>query len=187
MSIQKKIDNGLIQIYYGNGKGKTTAALGTSIRGLGHGKKIHWIQYMKAGINQGKTYETTGEISMLMKHKGFSIERYGSGEWAQNSIEETKKEFRKGIDAIEKIKEKNCDILVLDEILYGWQMELITEDEIIQKIKELQKIKPQMEIILTGSHNAPEKIIKIADLTTEIKKIKHPYDKGIKARKGIEF
>lgn len=170
--------NGFIQVYTGNGKGKTTAALGLSMRAAGAGLKIYFCQFLKGQ----KSCET-----IILKQKLFeniTISRSGRNSFvlkAKESDHECAQIcFKKASQAILSGK---YDLIVLDEVFHATMLDLINQNELI----ELLKNKPEnVEIILTG-RNAPEEIIKIADLVTEMKEIKHYFRKKIKARKGIEF
>ncbi len=175
---------GLVQIFWGNGKGKTTSALGTALRACGSGYKVHLVQFMKAGAGDAEI-EYPGELKALEKFENFSFKRFGAGSWIigkpkQHHIEKVNEAF----SYLKSCLEKDYDIIIADEILYAVQLGLLDEEKVIELIKSKQKNK---ELILTGSHKAFPKIFEIADLVTEIKKIKHPYDKGIMARKGIEY
>lgn len=177
---------GLVQVFWGNGKGKTTAALGTSLRALGRGHKVHLVQMMKAGIQGTDEFEEYGELLALKRFPNFSVERFGFREWiigkpksehikqAQNALSAAKKAAQEG----------NFDILIVDECLYGVQLGVLTEDEIIDLINLKYK---NTELILTGSHKPLDKIFALADLVSEVRKVKHPFDKGIPARKGTEY
>ncbi|MEK6800698.1 MAG: cob(I)yrinic acid a,c-diamide adenosyltransferase [Nanoarchaeota archaeon] len=175
---------GFVQVFWGDGKGKTTSALGTALRALGNGYKIHLVQFMKNGTGDAEI-KYPGEIRALEKFSNFSFKRFGTGSWV---IGKPKQEH---IDKVEEAYsyllssfEKDYDIIIADELLYALQLNLITE----QKIIDLINIKPKnKELIITGSHIPFQKIFDLADLVTEVKKTKHPYDSGILARKGIEY
>ena len=177
---------GLVQVFWGNGKGKTTAALGTSLRALGRGNTVHLVQMMKAGIEGTGEFEEYGELLALKRFENFSFERFGFREWIigkpkPEHIEQAKNALKAAQKAAEKGK---FDVVVVDECLYGVQLGVLTEDEIVGLIKSKHA---NTELILTGSHKPLEKIFALADLVTEVRKIKHPFDKGIPARKGIEY
>lgn len=182
---QNKSKLGLVQVFWGDGKGKTTSSLGTALRACGNGFRVHLIQFMKNGADSLEE-QIPGEIKALEKFPSFSYKRFGMDGWVvgnptENQINSCQKALR---HVEESLKDKNVDIVIADEILYAVQLGLLTEDEIIKLIEE----KPmEKELILTGSHKPFPKIFERADLVSEIKKIKHPYDKGIAARKGIEF
>ncbi|MDI3472719.1 MAG: cob(I)alamin adenosyltransferase [Thermotogaceae bacterium] len=169
---------GLIQVYTGDGKGKTTAALGLALRAYLHGFKVAFIQFMK-GTNYGED-----RISKLLP--GFHLEKFGRKEFVNpespdpRDIDEAKK-------ALYRCKELafsgEFDLLVMDEINVAMTFKLISVEEVLDFLKS----KPSnLEIVLTGRY-APKEIIEIADLVSEIKEIKHPYIKGIPARRGIEY
>ncbi len=176
---------GLVQIFLGNGKGKTTSSLGTALRACGNGFSVHLIQFMKNGADSLEE-QIPGEILALKKFPNFTYKRFGIGGWIiKNPTEEQINNCKNSLQYVkESLNDAKIDILILDEILYAVQLGFLTEEEIIKLIDKKPKNK---ELILTGSHEPLEKIFKKADLISEIKKIKHPYDKGILARRGIEF
>ena len=172
---------GLIEVYTGEGKGKTTASLGLAIRARGHNLKVAWIYFHK----QPQKYKY-GEFSILKK---IGVDTFGFAKKHPFFSKKVKKEnLRKlCLQALEFIKklfqEKKYQIIILDEILISLREGFLKEEEVLG----LLEIKPpNIELILTG-RSAPEKIIEKADLVSYIKNIKHPYDKGFKARKGIEY
>ena len=177
---------GLTQVFWGNGKGKTTAALGTALRACGSGLSVHLVQFMKNGTGDS-FLDLPGEISSLDKFDNFSFRRFGSGSWVTKKPP-AKKHTKEASEALTHIKQilnkKDFDIIIADEILYAVSLGLLKEEQVIELINS----KPQdKELILTGSHKALPNIFKIADLVTEVKKHKHPFDKGIPARKGLEY
>lgn len=168
---------GLIQIYTGDGKGKTTAALGLALRAIGWGMKVCMIQFAK---NQ-----KVGEI-IISKTKipQLSIHQFGQKQLIKKPIQKDKLIAQKGLIKAEKIiRSQKYDIVILDEINIALYHKLLDE----KKVLEILKNKPEsVEIVLTG-RKASKKIIAAADLVTEMKSIKHPFEKNIKARKGIEY
>ncbi len=176
---------GLVQVFWGNGKGKTTSALGTALRACGNNFNVHLVQFMKNGA-ESLEEEIPGEIHALKKFSNFNHKRFGIDGWVVNKP--TKNQIKACKEALKHVKDvlnkPGTDILIADEILYAVQLGLLTEEEIIEIIENKPK---NVEIILTGSHKPLEKIFKHADLISEIRKMKHPYDKGIMARKGLEF
>jgi cob(I)alamin adenosyltransferase len=177
-------DLGLVQIFWGDGKGKTTAALGTALRACGNGYPVHLVQFMKNGTGN-EEIDYPGELKALNKFENFSFKRFGAGSWIigkpnKDHIEKAEEAYNYLLSCFNK----DYSILIADEILYAVQMGLLSEEKIISLIKNKPK---NQELILTGSHKPFPKIFELADLVTEIKKIKHPYDKGILARKGIEY
>ena len=175
---------GLVQIFWGNGKGKTTSALGTALRACGNGFSVHLVQFMKNGTGDSEI-DYPGEIKALEKFPNFSYKRFGAGSWVigkpkPHHIEKVKE----ALDYLKSSLNQNYDIIIADEILYAIQLNLLTEQQVIDLIKDRSKNK---ELILTGSHTPFPNIFALADLVTEVKKYKHPYDKGIMARKGLEY
>jgi cob(I)alamin adenosyltransferase len=174
--------NGLIHIYYGDGKGKTTASIGFILRQLSCNKKVLLIQFLKNPQDQFSQY---GEISFLLKQKDIEIKQFGAKTWVVDSKnKEANLEVKKAFDFLkEKLVSKEFDLVVADEILYALEINLLTE----QNICELINVKPKnTEFVLTGSHKFFD-CFNLADYVTEIKKVKHPFDKGILAREGIEY
>ena len=171
---------GLILLYTGNGKGKTTAALGQVLRAAGHGFKVAIVQFIK-------NMKNTGEIKAAKKIFADHLEIYpmGSGfTWDAKDTEELRLAAEKGWNlAREKIESGQYCMVILDELTYALNYGLLDQDEILTFLKN----KPEkLHVIITG-RDASDKLIDLADLVTEMKEIKHPYQKGIKATKGIEF
>lgn len=175
--------SGLVHIYWGNGKGKTSAALGTALRACGHGNRVHLIQFMKNG-SDNQEINLPGEIKALEKLTNFSFKRFGTGKWASKNSSEDAVKAKEALNYLKSCFNENYSIIIADEILYAVQLGLLEESDVIKLIKE----KPQdKELVLTGSHIPFPNIFVLADYVTEIKKVKHPFDAGIKARKGIEY
>jgi len=175
-----EIGKGYIHIYTGDGKGKTTAALGLALRAAGVGLKINIVQFMK-----GQHYS---ELDSIKELKGrIYIEQYGDKEFCRITDPPESRFIEQAKRAITRVKElmirKECDILVADEIITSIIFKLVSEDSVLEFIRK----KPDgMEFILTG-RGASDKLINKADLVTEMREIKHYYQKGIIARKGIEM
>ncbi|KPU42208.1 Cob(I)yrinic acid a,c-diamide adenosyltransferase [Oxobacter pfennigii] len=177
-----ELKQGLVQVYTGSGKGKTTAALGQAFRAAGNGLKVYMVQFLKSG--------TTGELTSVKKMSpDFQIFRFEkpAGFFYTLSDEEKaqlKKEIEKAFEFCKDvIKKQECDVLILDEIMGVLGNKLLNVEEVLEFIKS----KPEkMELIMTG-RNVPDEIAAAADLVTEMREIKHYYSKGIPARKGIEF
>lgn len=168
---------GFIQVYTGNGKGKTTAALGLALRAAGAGQKVYIGQFLK-----GQKYS---ELNALTRFKDLIVvEQFGKKTFIikkphKNDILQVKQACTKIFNTI---RQGRFDIVILDEINCALKLKLIKVIDILKIIKE----KPQhVEIVLTG-RDAPKEILKIADLVTEMKEIKHYFNKGIVARRGIE-
>ena len=174
--------DGLTIVYTGKGKGKTTAALGIVLRAIGYGKKICMIQFIKGSWHYGEMYSSKRlepEFEMIAVGKGFVgiIDDTSSKEDHKNIAKEAIK-----ISA-EKIHSEKYDIIILDEINYAVNLGLIGIDD----VKELINSKPsRLNLVLTGNY-AKKEVIDLADLVTEMKEIKHPFQQGIKAKKGIDF
>jgi len=179
-------DFGLVQVIWGNGKGKTTAALGQGFRAAGHGFKVHMVQFMKAGIEGNSDFDEYGEITAIKKFPNFTYERFGFKEWftENKDIKPHRKEVDEALSAAKKALTSDFDVVILDEILYAATMGILTEDEVIELINQKNK---NTELILTGGHKPIEKIFERADYISHIEKQKHPYDKGTQARVGTEF
>ncbi len=172
-----RFKKGLIQIYTGNGKGKTTAAIGLAVRAAGAGLRVYMMQFIK-----GMRYS---EIKALSGLKGIKVEQCGRGCFIKGKP--AKKDMlsaEKGLNKLKKvIKSGKFNIVILDEVNVALKLGLISEEDVISLAKE----KPaSLELVMTGRY-CPESIIKIADLVTEMKEKKHPFKKGIRARLGIEF
>ena len=174
------MEQGLIHIYCGNGKGKTTAALGLALRCAGRGNKVLFVQFLKS--------RPTGELSSLKcisnieLMRGKEIMKFTfqmTDEEKQQVLLEHEQLFDR---VVEKCKEEKIDLLILDEVVGACNTGVFNMDRLI----DFMKNKPySMEMVLTGRDPRPE-LIELADYVSEIKKIKHPYDKGIPARTGIE-
>jgi cob(I)alamin adenosyltransferase len=175
-------ENGLTIVYTGKGKGKTTAALGIALRAVGYGKKICMIQFIKGSWHYGEmdsSKRLEPEFEMVAVGKGFV------GIIDDKSSREDHKEIAKEAIRIsnEKIQSGNYDIIILDEINYAVNLDLISVNDVLNLIKS----KPaEIDLVLTGNY-AKNEIIKLADLVTEMREIKHPFQLGIKAKKGIDF
>jgi cob(I)alamin adenosyltransferase len=173
------LPKGLVQIFTGDGKGKTSAAIGTVIRALGHGLKAYVAFFMKGD-------HPYGERQILAKMPGVTLEGFGSRDFVdpQNIKAEDKGEAERALAAArEAMLSGKYDLVVLDEVNVAVSFGLISVDDVLKLIKE----KPQkVELILTG-RRADTKLVQAADLVTECLKIKHPYDTGVAARGGIEF
>lgn len=163
-------------IYYGKGKGKTTASLGLSIRSLGHGKKVVFIQFLKK--------QKTGEIESLKK-LGAEVYQFGTEKFfdPENPDEETKKEIQKGWEFAKKKFSENPDVLVLDEINLAIDFKLVNISEVIDLIDK----KPRDMILVLTGRNPPDELVQKADISSDVVKIRHDFDLGEKAREGVEY
>jgi cob(I)alamin adenosyltransferase len=175
--MEKKTGFGLIHIYTGRGKGKTTAALGLAMRAAGHGFRVAIVHFMKIW--------NYGEVKSLEK-LGIDLFRYGTTELIDPK-NPSPIDFEQANEAIEKaeelVKTGNYDILILDEINVAVDFNLIP----LMRVVDLLEKKPDnLELVITG-RNCPKELIERADLVSVIDEMKHPYSKGLEARKGIEF
>lgn len=177
-------ERGYIQVYTGNGKGKTTASLGLTMRALGRGWNVLIVMFTKGGDDYGELFSFTN-LSSVMTNK-LKIVQAGIDRivYAKNITDKDIQMIKMGWEtAKEAIKSGNYKLIVLDEANIALDLNLIDLNEMLEVLKN----KPDdVEIVLTG-RNAKEEIIEVAHLVSEIKPIKHYWDKGVKARKGIEF
>lgn len=172
---------GLIQVYTGDGKGKTTAAVGLCARAIGQGLEVCYISFHKDpdkyGYAEQEILKKLGaDVFVFAKEHPFCDKNI--------SFDEIRKKCLDALIFVENIfKENKYDVLILDEVNISVRDGFLKEDEVLDLLLK----KPEtIEVVLTG-RGATEKIISIADLVSEVKEIKHPYKKGIKGRKGIEF
>jgi cob(I)alamin adenosyltransferase len=174
--------DGLVIVYTGKGKGKTTAALGMALRAVGYNYKICMIQFIKGSWHYGEM------TSSKRLEPEFELTAIGKGFVGiiddKSPIEEHKEIATEALCiAKEKIQSKKYDIVILDEINYAINLGLIKLEDVL----EIIKMKPlNVNLVLTGNH-AKDEIIQVADLVTEMREIKHPFKEGIKAKKGIDF
>ncbi len=176
------MENGLTIVYTGKGKGKTTAALGIVLRAVGYEKKVCMIQFIKGSWHYG---EMTSSKKFEPKFEMITVGKGFVGIIDDKTPKEDHKEIAEEAIKIsnEKIQSGKYDIVILDEINYAVNINLISVKDVINLIKS----KPQkVDLVLTGNY-AKDEIIEIADLVTEMREIKHPFQKGIKAKKGIDF
>lgn len=173
--------SGLIHIYCGENKGKTTASVGLSVRAAGAGRKVLFTQFLKRG--------DSAELSALRLIPGIRIlvcEKPYGFIWTMDDEEKARAraDFT-GLfgEAVRLAAEDQYDLLVLDEILGAISCGMVPEDAVI---RFLQNKPDGLEVVLTGRDPSPA-LVELADYVTEMKKIKHPFDRGIPARKGIEF
>lgn len=174
-----KMKSGMIHLYTGQGKGKTTAALGLAMRAAGQNMKVCFIQFMK-----GWPY---GELVSAGRLPGLTMIQFGRVEFVnpENPAAEDRELAAEAIERAGEIMEKNsCDLLVLDEAVVAVNYGLITLDSLLSLI---DRKPPEMELVLTGRGAGPE-LIEKADLVTEMREVKHYYSsRSLPARKGIEY
>lgn len=172
---------GLIHIYCGDGKGKTTAALGILIRAVSNDKRVLFVQFLKDGYSS--------ELITLKKMDNVKVITGKGVEGFTFNMTDKEKEIVKGIHnnhlcyAINYCKNNEVDILILDEIIGAVNFELVDYSMLLEFLKN----KPQdIEVIMTG-RDPKKELIELSDYVSEVKKIKHPYDRGIEARNGIDM
>lgn len=177
MSVMEK---GLVHIYCGNGKGKTTAAMGLAVRASGRDKKVLITQFLKD--NESGEITQLEKLSNIDLFKGDPVKKFVKF-MSPEEIFVTKNEHkRRFLEVTKKAVDENYDLLIMDEIIAATNLELINLDDVIDFLKN----RPVgLEVVMTG-RNPNEKLIEIADYVSEMTCIKHPYDKGINARIGIE-
>lgn len=171
-------DKGYIHVYTGNGKGKTTAAMGLALRAVGAGYKVYIAQFVK-----GMKYSELESINKYLSDN-IEIEQFGRGCFIKGEpVQEDIDAAKKGLDKIKKIvKDSEYDLVILDEANIAIYFNLFTAENLLDVLKSKADKK---EIILTGRY-ADKKIIDYADLVTEMKEVKHYYQEGVHAREGIE-
>ncbi len=175
----RKNKKGLVIVNTGNGKGKTTAALGLMLRAWGRGMRVCMLQFIKNKKSR------TGEIKAARKLE-LEIIPIGDGfTWTSKDIDESIALARHGWeDAKQRILLGNYDIVILDEFTYPLHFGWLDVDKVIAWLKENKP--PLLHLVITG-RKAPQKLIDYADLVTEMKEIKHPHNEGIRAQAGVEF
>ncbi len=183
--MDRRLKKGIVQVYTGDGKGKTTAALGLALRAIGQGFKVYMIQFLKSPKLSSGEYKIRDIFG-----DNFDLNRLNTPWWSLKSF--------KNDDHIKRMREVlKEEIIKLKGIISSGKYNLIILDEIniclfyrlidLKEVIEIIKNKPRdIELVLTGRY-APEELKEIADLVTEIKMIKHPFSQGLKARRGIEY
>jgi cob(I)alamin adenosyltransferase len=175
---EETFTQGLVQVYTGSGKGKTTAALGLAVRAAGQGLRVHIVQFMK-----GVPY---GELSALACLPNITIKQFGHPEWVDPKAvtpEDCARAEEALADGTEAMLSGQYDLVILDEVNVAVAWGLLP----VEKVVEMITTRPaNVELVLTGRGARPE-IVDLADLVTEMREIKHPYQKGMTSRRGIEF
>ena len=174
-----KLEIGLVQVYTGNGKGKTSAAFGLALRAAGRGLRVYIIQFIKGGFDYGELY-------VAEKIPNIRLRAFGRGKFITENPPE-KEDVKLAEDALrlakDVVRSGEYDIVILDEINVALDLKLIDLEETLKMIKS----KPaHVELVLTG-RSAPDRIIEAANLVSEVKEIKHPFKEGYKSRCGIEY
>ena len=173
------MNKGLVQVYFGRGKGKTTAALGQGFRATGHGFKVYMIQFMKGNTKYG-------EVEAIKNTPNFELKQFGTPDLIEVPREIDFEEGKKALEFAEKIiTENKYDIVILDEVGVAIEMNIVDVEDVL---KLIEKKPDNVELILTGGQRMHPKIKERADLLTEMRMIKHYYtSQGINARYGIEY
>jgi len=173
------LERGMIQVYTGDGKGKTSAAFGLALRAVGRGLKVYIIQFIKGGFDYG-------ELHIVEKIPNLKLASFGRGKFITKvpPSGEDSKLAREAFElAKEVVKSGEYDVVVLDEVNVALNLKMLSINEVMDLIKSKPK---HVELILTGRY-APAQLIEIADLVTEMREVKHPYTQGVPPRKGIEY
>ncbi len=179
VSVVRSTTKGLISVFTGNGKGKTTAALGVAFRAMGHGKRVCFIQFIKGKWKTGEGILANTFSDLLDFHtlgRGFT--------WNTDNPEKDRQLAREAWQfAAGEIEDNSCDLIVLDELTYLIHYNMIQEKDVLAAVLG----KPSsLHIIITGRY-ASMGLIKAADLVTEMNAVKHPFSSGIKAQKGFDY
>jgi cob(I)alamin adenosyltransferase len=175
---------GLLILNTGDGKGKTTAAIGTMVRAAGRGLKCAMVQFMKSKTDRYGEHES-------LERLGIEVVTMGAGfTWdTQDKTVDIRTSEETWSLCIEKMRSQEYDLLVFDELLYVLSYGFLDVDAVLSEIADIRKDQPHLHLILTGRNvdNALQKVIDSADLVTEMREIKHPFNAGIYAQQGIEF
>jgi len=177
----KESTKGLLMVNTGDGKGKTTCALGLMMRAAGRGMRCSMIQFMKSKRDRYGEHESAEIL-------GIEVHTMGDGfTWdTQNPEQDIKTSLETWALCMEKMRSEEYDLLVFDELIYVLDYKFLDLQEVLSEIKTVREKQPHLHIVLTG-RNAPPELIEAADLVTEMKEIKHPFNTGIYAQQGIEF
>ena len=182
---------GLVQVYTGQGKGKTTAAVGLAVRAAGHGLRTCFVQFMKRGWE-------SGERAALEKlAPEIEVHVFGAAEWGDRTqaspdtpwwglppSEEDRSQAREAFECVRRAATGgDWDLVVLDEVFAAVKYGLVSAEDVLGLMRAKS---PRVELVLTG-RDAPAEVVAAADLVTEMKAVKHPFDQGVEARKGIEY
>ena len=172
---------GLLMVHTGNGKGKTTCALGLMMRAAGRGLKCCMIQFMKSRNDRYGEHESAEKL-------GIEVHTMGDGfTWDTKNPEQDRATARATWSlCVEKMRSRDYDLLVLDELVYVLSYQMLPLEEVLEELRAVRAAQPALHIVLTG-RDAPAELIAAADLVTEMREIKHPFNAGIRAQQGIEF
>ena len=173
------MEKGLVQVYTGDGKGKTSAAFGLALRAAGRGLRVFVIQFIKGGFDYGELYA-------VKQLPNLELKAFGQGKFV-TQVPPSQKDIALAKEAMalaRRVVEKGeYDVVILDEVNVAIHLGLLSLEEVLKLVRAKPK---NVELVLTG-RNAPKEIVEVADLVTEMREVKHPYAKGVKPRKGIEY
>jgi cob(I)alamin adenosyltransferase len=172
---------GLLIVHTGNGKGKTTAALGLLMRAAGRGLNCCMIQFMKSRNDRYGEHVAADKL-------GIEVHTMGDGfTWDTKNPEQDRQTARDTWQlCVEKLRSGDYDLIVFDELVYVLSYQMLAVEEVLDEFRAVREAQPSLHIVVTG-RDAPEQLIAQADLVTEMREIKHPFAAGIKAQQGIEF
>ena len=172
---------GLLMVHTGNGKGKTTCALGLMMRAAGRGLRCCMIQFMKSRNDRYGEHDSAEKL-------GIEVHTMGDGfTWdTKNPGEDIKTARDTWALCVEKLRSGDYDLLVFDELVYVLSYKMLPVEEVLAEFREIRAAQPALHIVVTG-RDAPPELIEAADLVTEMREIKHPFTAGIRAQQGIEF
>ena len=172
---------GLLMVHTGNGKGKTTCALGLLMRAAGRGLNCCMIQFMKSRYDRYGEHESAEKL-------GIEVHTMGDGfTWDTKNPEQDRQTARATWTlCVEKMRSGEYDLLVFDELVYVLSYEMLPLAEVLEEFRAIRAAQPALHIVVTG-RDAPPELIEAADLVTEMREIKHPFNAGIRAQQGIEF
>ena len=172
---------GLLIVHTGNGKGKTTAALGLLMRAAGRGLNCCMIQFMKSRNDRYGEHLAADKL-------GIEVHTMGDGfTWDTKNPEQDRQTARDTWQlCVEKLRSGDYDLIVFDELVYVLSYQMLAVEEVLEEFRAVREAQPSLHIVVTG-RDAPEQLIAQADLVTEMREIKHPFTAGIKAQQGIEF
>jgi cob(I)alamin adenosyltransferase len=172
---------GLLMVHTGNGKGKTTCALGLMMRAAGQGLRCCMIQFMKSRNDRYGEHVSAEKL-------GIEVHTMGDGfTWDTKNPEQDRETARETWNlCVEKLRGGDYDLLVFDELVYVLSYDMLPVGDVLKEINAVRQDQPALHIIVTG-RDAPQELIEAADLVTEMTEIKHPLQVGISAQRGIEF
>jgi cob(I)alamin adenosyltransferase len=172
---------GLLIVHTGNGKGKTTCALGLMMRAAGQGLRCCMIQFMKSRNDRYGEHVSAEKL-------GIEVHTMGDGfTWDTKNPEQDRKTARETWNlCVEKLRSDLYDLLVFDELVYVLSYDMLPIDEVLSEVGAARERQPSLHIVVTG-RDAPKELIEAADLVTKMTEVKHPFQAGIRAQKGIEF